>query len=198
MKKNHYILLVFAVMCMVLASCKSSQTAVSPAQHKWQTAELPIKVELLSPQHVTISGRAYMERGQSAFFSGRMLGFEIGQVSVTPNQLDLVMRQPEKIWVSQELGEVPIDYAMVQDALIGDLDALLQLASEYGDAVVIEGTAEAPAVTISAEKGGLKMSIRLVPDLTQIRLNKPLERRFENPGSAYRKMDAKTILNLLR
>lgn len=158
-----------------------------------------MKVELTSPMSVSLNGNAYMERGKSAFFTGRYLfGIEIGQVYVTPDQVDLVVKQPQKLWISKEIGQLPVPFELVQDALLGDEAALAQLAARYADVVTIGGTPAAPTVTLTLERKGQKISARLVPNVEQLRLNEPLSRQFEQPGSGYKKVDAKSALNMLQ
>lgn len=199
MKKFNILLIVAATVCLALSSCKSTKSVVGPEATKWQTAELPLKVELTSPMSVSLNGNAYMERGKSAFFVGRYLfGIEIGQAYVTPDQVDLVLKQPQKIWINQEIGNLPVPFDLVQDALLGDEAALSQLASRFGDVVKIGGTQSAPTITISLERKGQKISARLVPNVEQLKINEPLSRRFETPGDAYKKVDAKSALNLLK
>lgn len=194
MKKFNYIIAIVAIVCMALASCKTSKTVVPAELEKWQTAELPLKVELQSPMAISLNGMAYMERGRSAFFSGRMFGFEVGQVYVTPDQIDLVLKQPQKLWISQEMGALPVPFDLVQDALTGDAVALAQLQAKYADNVEVAGTPSAPVVTVKVERKGMKLSARLLPDLTRLQTNQQLGRSFEVPGSGYKKMDAKSAL----
>lgn len=198
MKKFDYLIVIVAIVCMTLSSCKSSKSVVSPEPEKWQTAELPLKVELQSPMSISLNGRAYMERGKSAFFSARLFGFEVGQAYVTPDRVDLVLKQPQKLWISQAIGALPVPFELVQDALTGDAAALAQLQSKYAGNVEIGGTPTAPTVSILIERKGQKISARLVPDLSQLQTNQPLGRIFETPGSGYKKMDAKSALNVLK
>lgn len=141
----HYIYALITVCVMtfgsaVLPGCSSSRTttvaksdlsamnvgkrfdAMMASYSSWDNLEIPLKVELKSPAKFSLSGRMYMENGQSILVSMRLLGFEVATMYADSDSLYCVDKV-HKIVVAENMKNLTqltgIDITQLQSLMLG-------------------------------------------------------------------------------
>lgn len=199
--KKYIFLILLPLFLVVLPSCKSGRNAVSEAslvqeEARWKNVTLPVRVELLEPASFSLNGRATMVRGEYLLISVRMLGFEVGQLYATPEEVDLVVKQLEKIWIQQPIGpqfaRLHVPFATFQEALLGEPAAIAALPKRLE--VATGGTERRPQLTVVATVNGKKILARLTLSLDEATWDVKAPQTFTTPGSSYRKTDLGSAL----
>lgn len=207
MKKQHLILLL-ALMTMAFAGCRSKKEAAPQTQQietpvveqpSWNSVQMPVRVTIDNPMRLSMNGTMTLVRGEYILVSFRTFGFEVAQACVTPEQMDLVLKMPSKMWVSEPLGERltkrDIDFTKLQDAL---LDNSLRLPKLPGSiSVTTGGTDETPEVSVEMTAKGSKISATISYDLAQAKWEPANPARFSTPGSGYKKISLETAAKTL-
>lgn len=195
--KKYLLLILLPLLLIAMPSCRSKSnvaggdSALTGQQEEapWQNVSVPVKVELLEPVAFSISGRATMVRGEYVLVSMRMLGFEVGQVYVTPEELDIVVKQLDKMWIQQPIGErfhkLGLPFSTLQDALLGDEAAIERLPESLG--AVASGSGKSPSLTLTTTAKGKRIRARLTVSLSEAQWDQPTPAKFSTPGSSYKK-----------
>lgn len=190
------------VLLAPLASCKSSKQTVQQIEQQestWSSVSVPVKVQLLSPQKISLSGTATMVRGEYILVSLRFLGFEVGQACITPENADMVLRQPSRLWLHEPVGErlerAGVSFNDLQQTLLGDRRLLSRMPK--GIDIDVAGTEETPVVTAKATVGGKPAEVRLTWELSRARWDIDNPARFTEPGSDYRQTTLEQLSKLL-
>lgn len=86
----------------------------------WQSVEVPVRLSVIAPASMDISGRMKMVRGEVVYISLRMIGFEVGKVMLTPDSL-FISVSPKKLYVAEPLAAVSryVTLSNLQDILTG-------------------------------------------------------------------------------
>lgn len=188
-----------------LAGCRSSKQGstiseiIEQEETKWQNVSVPVKVQVTQPQKFTFSGTATMVRGEYMLITLRFLGFEVGQACITPETADLVMRQPAKIWLQEEIASrlknSGITFATLQETLLGDRQVLSKVPKNID--VTVSGTEETPMVNVKASLKGKPVNLTLTWELNRAKWDQPSPAKFSTPGSDFKKTDAAALLKLM-
>lgn len=198
MKKLLQILIVMATL-MPLAGCRSHKQVTSETLQQeeatWQNVQMPVTITLLKPQKMSISGTATLVRGEYVYISLRFFGFEVGQVNLTPEEADVVLKQPQKLWVSTPTGErlarLGMSFTQLQEILLGGEHPKVPdgLNVQFG------GTSDKPEVTVSGKLKGKDLEVMLTWNLASAKWNQESPKAFEQPGAGYKKMTAEEALS---
>lgn len=99
-----------------------SQTFASIEQcnTNWQDVKIPIKLKLKSPKDLSISGTLTMTRNRTIHISLRMLGFEVGALTLTEDSI-VAYEKLNKHYLSESLTQMLSGFP----ATVGNLQALL-------------------------------------------------------------------------
>ena len=140
MKKS---LLIFSIIFLaMLSSCRSTKTSTEGGQYDpteasslndrfadltaqyddWKDVTLSMKVSLISPKNITVSGKAYMTRNKSLSLSLRFLGMEVVAVYITNDSVFAIDRMNKRYIAEsiEQLAEIcPVTVNDIQDLLIG-------------------------------------------------------------------------------
>ncbi|MCM1450100.1 MAG: DUF4292 domain-containing protein [Clostridiales bacterium] len=96
--------------------------AMMASYSSWDNLEIPLKVELKSPAKFSLSGRMYMENGQSILVSMRLLGFEVATMYADSDSLYCVDKV-HKIVVAENMKNLTqltgIDITQLQSLMLG-------------------------------------------------------------------------------
>lgn len=207
MKKKHLILLLLSLVVMTFAGCRSKkevavqQPVVVPEveQPSWTSVRMPVRVTIDQPMRLSMSGTMTMVRGEYILVSFRTFGFEVAQACATPEQMDLVLKMPSKMWVSEPLGDRlsrhDIDFSSLQDALLDNSMELPKLSGSVS--IQTGGTPETPEVTVEMTAKGSKISATLSYDLSAAQWDLANPSRFSDPGSGYKKISLESAANAL-
>lgn len=205
MKKNIFLLL--ALLVITLAGCRSKKEAATVEQAAeikveeptWQNVQMPVRMTIEQPMRMSMNGTLTMVRGEYALLSFRTLGFEVAQAYVTPQQMDMVLKMPSKMWVSEPLGERltkrDINFTQVQEAMLRNDLKLPKMPN--GVEMTCGGTAENPEVYLSLTAKGTKIAVSLTYDLSSAKWDVSNPAKFSTPGAAYRKITLESAAKAL-
>ena len=171
----------------------------TPEEPKWQNVQIPVKVTMVKPQRMTFSGTASLVRGEYVLISIRLFGFEIGQMHITPEVADMVLKQPSKVWIQTPVKEYMetygVNFADVQDVMLGNKDALDKIPEEF--TVAITGTDNYPEVSFSGKLKNKEIEMKFAWELNNAKWDQKSPREFTAPGSNYRKTTVTEVLKTL-
>jgi len=199
--KNRLIIFL-SVFSLLLAGCKSKKeiapVEVTPvATAKWQNVSMPVTMTVNQPMNLTLNGTLTMVRGSYALVSFRTFGFEIARVCATPENLDMVVKMPSKMWVSEPLGNRmrsrSIDFTTLQDDLLNPDAAAITIPG-----LSISSADGVTALSISTTAKGMKLSATVTFDIDDARWDVSNPAAFSTPGSDYRKLSAEAVLKSLK
>lgn len=194
--------LLLIIVLAPMAGCRSKKEAVTEieqVENSWQNVSLPVKVQIVQPQKLSLSGSATMVRGEYILVSMRFLGFEIGRACITPQNADVVLRQPSKLWiqtpVANSLSRAGVSFSTIQETLLGDRSLLAKLPPQFN--VSIGGTEQTPEVTVKATIQGKPAELKLTWNLNEAKWNQNSPASFSTPGSDYVKTDLAGLTKML-
>ncbi len=203
MKKSSFLLLIslICLLPLLLDSCRSGREAtVKPdtgaGQPAWVNVTVPVKVSIVKPQRFSFSGTATLVRDEYVLVSLRFLGFEVGQIYVTPQTADVVIKQPSKIWmqtdVAGRLRASGLTFAGLQEVLMGNREFADRLPA--GLEVTFGGIESNPEVMLTGSVKGKPVEASLSWNLDNAKWNSDSPRTFSPPGSSYRKTSLEALL----
>lgn len=126
---------------IVAASCSSSRNAASAPYRDyssmslgerfaaivssyggWKEMNVPMKLEILAPEKMSVSARAYMRHGKDIYVSFRFLGIEVANIYVTNDSIFGTDKINSR-YVAEEIGPVlagaDVSVSDIQDLLTG-------------------------------------------------------------------------------
>ncbi|MCM1309936.1 MAG: hypothetical protein NC301_02785 [Bacteroides sp.] len=195
---NKPLLLLLSAIVLILAGCKSKQEAAPVVEEtKWQNMTVPVKLTISQPMNLTINGTLTMVRGQYAYVTFRTFGFEVAQANVTPEQMDMVLKMPSKMWVNEPLGDRlksrSLDFTALQDAIAEDKVGDFGL----GGASVVSRSDGEKTFAVSTNVKGVNISVALSYNLNDAKWNSTNPASFSNPDSGYSKISLESAAKLL-
>lgn len=200
MKQPLYLIIAVTAL-LSLAACRSGKNAAvtEPTvaeETKWSNVSAPCRLEVTSPMNLSVKGTLTMVRGKSMLVSARFLGFEVGQLSATPESIDLVMKQPDKIWINEDLAkrlhQAGLTFDTVQEAVLGQPKALEKVERKFP--ITDNGSRTSPSFTVMMDRNGQRIAATLTVDLEQAQWDTPSPATFTAPGSNYRRVKASDII----
>lgn len=89
---------------------------------EWEDVQMPVTLSLVTPNKMSISGKATMVRDSAIYLSLRMLGMEVAQAYANPDSVWFVDKY-HKMYVQESLqslcGSYPMALDDIQDCLLG-------------------------------------------------------------------------------
>lgn len=186
MKATTKVIALVALLAVGFSGCRSKQaveTSVQPAPEeqvveKWRNVQMPVSLIINQPLGMSLSGTATMVNNQYIYMSFRLLGFEVAQANLTPDEVDFVLKQPEKIWLKEPVG----DKLAAMDLTFEKLQQMMLDDDEY---------------SLKTTAAGRNIDVTLRWNRDDARWNVERPAAFSAPGSNYKKMtlqSAKTKL----
>lgn len=96
--------------------------ALAQSQKEWEKLQFPIKTALLKPEKFSLSGRAYMLRGEYLHFSMRFLGMEVATLHIDGDSITFVDKYHKKYFAESTknvFAGAQISVSDIQDILLG-------------------------------------------------------------------------------
>lgn len=204
MKKSLLIIMLSLVAMAILPSCRSKKEVTTITPHtteegtRWRNVNVPVKLEIVEPQKFTIAGRLSMVRNEYALISLRMLGFEVGQIYVTPEEADVVIKQVNKVWIQEPIADrlkaLKVPFFTLQEALLGNQEAIDVLPPSLG--LTLSGSADKPVLTIKQTPKGKTFVGTMTVNINEAEWNASRVGAFTPPKPTdYKKV---TLLELLK
>lgn len=196
MKKH--LLIILSILAVLLAGCKSKKETVAPVAetYVWQNVSMPVTLTIQQPMSLTLNGTLTMVRGQYALMSFRTFGFEVAQACVTPEEMNLVLKMPSKMWVCEPIADRlqsrSIDFTKLQDALVDDN---MQSVSVNGFGV--SSNDGVTTLTLSTAAKGMTLSASVSCNLKDAKWDVAKPAAFSAPGSGYRMIDLQSAAKSL-
>ena len=203
--KKHLLILLVALMGLTFPSCHSKKEVagsetIANEDARWKNVSVPVKLELLEPQRLTLSGKATMVRGEYVYISMRMLGFEVGQLYLTPQEADIVIKQLNKMWIQEPAGNaltrLDVPFTVLQEAMLGNPDAISRLPENVD--LTVGGTKETPVLTMRINKGTQTVMGRMTLSLADARWDESSPAGFVTPGKEYTRLGIKDIQKIFK
>lgn len=206
MKKLLPIIFALLLILPVATGCRSQKDIPAPLavveeveEPAWENVKIPVKVTIVKPQKISFSGTATLVRGQYVLISMRFLGFEIGQMHLTPEVADMVVKQPAKVWIQTPVSEYfknyDVSFTALQEVLLGNRDALDKVPKQFS--VEVAGTEEQPEVTLKGKLKGKELELKFAWELNNAKWNAENPNEFSTPGSNYKKTSLSNVLKAL-
>lgn len=198
MKHIHHIIILLLTL-LPLAGCRSNKNSVATLQQEeatWSNVQMPVTLSMVKPTKMSISGTATLVRGEYVYVSLRFLGFEVGQINVTPEVADVVLKQPQKLWmqtpVARRLEQLDIPFTSLQEILMGNRDFMSKVPSNLK--VEFAGTDAKPEVTVSGKFNDKELQLTLTWNLSSAKWNLDSPKTFSEPGSNFQKITLEEAL----
>lgn len=194
MKKHLLILL--SVFALLLAGCKSKKEITPTEETKWQNVTMPVTLTIQEPMSLTLNGTLTMVRGEYALISFRTFGFEVAKACVTPENMDLVLKMPQKLWISEPLGNRlasrNIDFTKLQDEILANGVQTLKVSG-----LTVSSHNGETTLTLSTTAKGMKLGVAVTYNLDNSTWNSSNPQKFSAPGSEYKKLSISSAANIL-
>ncbi|MBE6305014.1 MAG: DUF4292 domain-containing protein [Bacteroidales bacterium] len=199
--------IIFALLLLVpMSGCRSKQVVTEPQvvaaaveEPTWGNVKIPVKVSIVKPQKISFSGTATMVRGEYVLISMRFLGFEIGQMHLTPEVADMVVKQPAKVWIQTPVSDYfktyDVSFAALQEVMLGNRDALAKVPKQF--TVEVAGTEEVPEVTLKGKLKGKELELKFAWEIGNAKWNTSNPNTFSSPGANYKKTSLSNVLKAL-
>ncbi len=203
--KKYLLIMLVALMGVTFPSCRSKKEVtgtetIAQEEVKWKNVSVPVKLELLEPQRFTLSGRATLVRGEYVYISMRMLGFEVGQIYLTPQEADVVIKQINKMWIQEPVTDamtrLGVPFTVLQEAMLGEPTAISRLPEKLG--LTVGGTQETPVLTLRIVKGKQTLLGRMTLTLADARWDEPSPAGFVAPGKEYTRLGIQDIQKIFK
>ncbi len=172
---RYIIIALFAA--FMFTGCRSKRAAAPAADSeavelvtgRWSNVQMPVRLTINQPMGLVLNGTATMVRNEYIYMSFRMFGFEVAQANVTPDEFDFVMKQPDKVWFKEPLGnrleQVGFTFEKLQQIMLDD--------DEY---------------SLKTTANGKTIDATLSWSRDDARWNVERPARFSSPGENYKKM----------
>ncbi len=207
MKKSLIIILLSLFALAILPSCRSNKeiSTITPEltvkETRWRNVNVPVKLEVTEPQRITIAGRLSMVRNEYALISLRMLGFEVGQIYVTPEEADVIVKQVNKVWIQEPLADrlkaLNVPFVTLQEALLGNQEAIDALPAGLG--LSLSGSKEKPVLTLKLSPKGKPLVGSMTVNLNEAEWDATRVGAFYRPKeSEYKKVSLRDLLKSLK
>lgn len=186
MKATNKVIAAIALLALGVAGCRSKQaveTSVEPAPdeqvvERWRNVQMPVSLIMNQPFGISLNGTATMVNDQYIFMSFRMLGFEVAQANLTPDEVDFILKQPEKVWLKEPVGDrlesMGLTFEKLQQIMLDD--------DEY---------------SLKTTGAGKTIDVTLRWRRDEARWNVENPARFSAPGSNYKKMTLQSAKKLI-
>ena len=100
----------------------SKLDSVGALYHSWNDVELPVDLELISPNEFSVSGRATMVKDKSIYISIRVFGFEAANIYINNDSIHTTYKMG-KIYIADDVRKLlkgyPVNVGDLQNILLG-------------------------------------------------------------------------------
>lgn len=100
----------------------SKLDSVGALYHSWNDVELPVDLELISPNEFSVSGRATMVKDKSIYISIRVFGFEAANIYINNDSIHATYKMG-KIYIADDVRKLlkgyPVNVGDLQNILLG-------------------------------------------------------------------------------
>lgn len=97
-------------------------TGLAQSYGEWTDVSMPVKVNLLEPKYMSVSGKAVMVRDKEIYISLRVLGFEAGGIYIDSDSV-FVYEKLHKIMLAEPMSRINratgLTLGDIQDAILG-------------------------------------------------------------------------------
>lgn len=97
-------------------------TGLAQSYGEWTDVSMPVKVNLLEPKYMSVSGKAVMVRDKEIYISLRVLGFEAGGIYIDSDSV-FVYEKLHKIMLAEPMSRISratgLTLGDIQDAILG-------------------------------------------------------------------------------
>lgn len=200
--------MLLAVLFAVVTSCRTAQKAVVPdgeglEAEMWHDVYLPVKVSVLSPASMSVSGRATMVRDSAVLISMRVLGMEVATVYADCDSVIVADKFHRYIYSE------PLSVVTSRDGLtLGDIQEILlgrqalpfddkRVEIEFSDPVATIVGAVSPSVSVSATFGEKSVKAVLEWSVDKARWNGYRSVSY-SPPRGYTRLSRDNILDILK
>lgn len=132
-----------------VASPAAAVVRLAEGYGDWTDVSLPVKLNLLEPKYISISGKAVMVRDSEIYISLRVLGFEAGGIYIDKDSV-FVYEKLNKAMLAEPLSRITSLTGMtlgdIQDAILGrvfvagegtlDASAVKKFSLTAGDGII--------------------------------------------------------------
>lgn len=185
MRKIIKYIAIIAVAALGLTGCRSKQAAATDVAveeqqvvGQWNNVQMPVRLLINQPMGISLNGTATMVRNDYIYMSFRMFGFEVAQANVTPEEFNFVMKQPDKVWFKELVGDrlqrIGLTFEKLQQIMLDD--------DEY---------------SLKTTANGKTIDATLSWSRDDARWNVERPARFTAPGENYKKMTLESAKQLL-
>ncbi len=105
-----------------VASPVSVITTLAEGYGEWADVSMPVKVNLLEPKYLSVSGKAVMVRDKEIYISLRVLGFEAGGIYIDRDSV-FIYEKLHKIMLAEPMSHVSratgLTLGDIQNAILG-------------------------------------------------------------------------------
>lgn len=196
-----------AVIMGSVTSCRTARKAVVPAGEElataWHDVYLPVKVSLLQPASMSLSGRATMVRDSAVFVSMRVLGMEVATLYADRDSV-IVLDKFHKYVYSEPLSAVTsragLTLGDIQEILLGRQELPFsddRVSVKFSEPVVTEIGPVSPSVTVSAELGRKSVKAAIEWSVGKARWNAYRPITCSSP-KGYTRLSRDNILEILK
>lgn len=222
MKFSHIFILVLAM--LALTGCRSNKTtrpatpapppaATAPAQAgEWHDVYLPVKIRVMAPIQLSLSGRATMVRDSAINISMRVFGMEMAVANVTADTVVIVDKYHKSLFaesLKELLGKHQMSVSEMQDIMlgtaIGEPQEMIFGSKDSGHEVTVgfedfsdtPGGPVAGTVSIGMTYKKTPVKAQLIWDTGKAEWNTGRGVNFTIPAG-YRRYDKENALDLLK
>lgn len=221
--------MLIALLSLSLPSCGSARKAVADTgavssiinadtdsmTGRWNTAYMPVRISVLSPSKFALSGRATMVRDSAVYISLRVLGMEVGAVSLTADSLWVVDKYHKFMFAESTrniLGQHYMSMARLQDLMLGAdsaiVDGTLSILNSAGEESASISFSDycstqfgtyAAQMVLTALLGKTTATMSLQWDLESAKWNDSSTRiKFTPPSSGYKRAGIADAMEVLK
>lgn len=205
--KKYITFILIAIAALTLPACRTKKDVaaetvqqVESKETRWKNVSVPVRFEILEPQKMSLSGKMTMVCDKYVLVSLRMLGFEVAQIFVSPEDADVVIKQVNKIWIHEPLGarftKLNLPFYTLQEAMLGRPEAIAKLPE--GLDLALGGTEENPVLTLKIKNGSKTIMGRITLTLSEAQWDISRPAAFTAPGAEYKKVGVKDLGNILK
>lgn len=183
---------------MTVAGCRSTKTASEPGVEQWSNVYVPVRLELLQPKRMSVSGRATMVRDRSIYMSFRFIGLEVASAYCDADSAFVVMKHNQTM-ITSALGPLMAGTGLgigdIQDILLGEgtvpAKAAGRVTCDVGESA--DGTRTVTVRTVGTRQ---PVEARIVWSMPDAEYNLASPRQWSKPDGYTRVPADKLIANL--
>lgn len=182
-----------AVLLLAAAGCRSSKSVAPvpvPADEQWSNIYLPVKLEMLQPKQMAVSGRVTMVRDSSVYFSFRIIGMEVASAYCDADSAFVAMKHNRTLLTAPLRGLLSgasLTVGDIQDLLLGEGRIPAKAAGRISYAVDDVDDGSTRIVTLKTIGTRQPVEARLTWSMAEAEYDVTSPRMWRKPGG-YRRV----------